>query len=480
MVFRRMQIILAAMVFLLMACTQNTEHLFRIEVDEKNGFINEYGEVVIPPEYIYATDFIDNVALVVTDTIFSNDINKFSYKYNYINKRNNKIFEDDFTLKAGVLLYIYQDDREQVLEHISKFNFSCGLALNVLDDVEPLYGYINVKGDTIIPHKYADGLPFRENKTFVKQSNSDLLEKLQNTQCGIDLLGYENKWKIINDLNSDLSEYIFIESAELPIIPYCNGRSIGFTAINGDGEFKCIANLLDENGRIIKVIPSLGDEFSKLMTKIGLGRLPDAWSYGLSFTICDSLIIQHAGVLSGIGMDSRFLNPTDGTEIPSFDKLSIREKSIIKSNSCFLGPTYGFSDTNIPISYSKGFSEGLIPCRYTKYDTETGNVGPSSWFYINKHKCIIGREDNGVFSDALPFSNGLAAVKQDGKWGYINKNFEVVIPYQYDSAESFNGPLAKVETRNDSMLIASYINKSGQVVWQNISYSDPQFVKYEK
>ena len=329
----RIQLVLSIVVFILMACTQNMENLYLIEVNEKNGFINENGEVVIPPEYIYATDFIDNIALVVTDTLFSNDVDKFSYKYNYINNKNNKIFKDDFTLKAGVLLYMLQDDRKQVQEHISKFIFSCGLALNVLYDVEPLYGYINLKGDTIVPHKYADGLPFRENKTFVQQSNFDLFEKLQKDQYTIDLLEYNKKWKIINNLNSDLTDYMFIESEEFPIIPYCNNRSIGYTAIDEDGEFKCIANLLDENGRIIKVMPSLGEELSKLMTNVGQGTLPDAWSYGLSFTISDSLVVQHAGVLSNWGIDSRFFNPYDGTEIPSFDQLSIRDKSIIKCNS---------------------------------------------------------------------------------------------------------------------------------------------------
>lgn len=473
----RIQLVLSIVVFILMACTQNMDNLYLIEVNEKNGFINENGEVVIPPEYIYATDFIDNIALVVTDTLFSNDVDKFSYKYNYINNKNNKIFKDDFTLKAGVLLYMLQDDRKQVQEHISKFIFSCGLALNVLYDVEPLYGYINVKGDTIVPHKYADGLPFRENKTFVQQSNFDLFEKLQKDQYTIDLLEYNKKWKIINNLNSDLTDYMFIESEEFPIIPYCNNRSIGYTAIDEDGEFKCIANLLDENGRIIKVMPSLGEELSKLMTNVGQGTLPDAWSYGLSFTISDSLVVQHAGVLSYWGIDSRFFNPYDGTEIPSFDQLSIRDKSIIKCNSYFIAPTNYASGANIPISYSKEFSEGLIPCKYTKHDTKTGNIGPGKWFYVNKHKCIIGREDNGVFCEALPFSNGLAAVKRDGKWGYINKHFELVIPYQYDSADSFIGSLAKVETRKGGMLISSYINKFGQVVWQNIRYSDPQLVK---
>lgn len=42
------------------------------------------------------------------------------------------------------------------------------------------------------------------------------------------------------------------------------------------------------------------------------------------------------------------------------------------------------------------------------------------------------------YEDAGIFSEGLAPVKKDGKWGYINENNEVVIPFQYDVAGIFS------------------------------------------
>lgn len=42
------------------------------------------------------------------------------------------------------------------------------------------------------------------------------------------------------------------------------------------------------------------------------------------------------------------------------------------------------------------------------------------------------------YEAAQPFSEGLAAVKKDGKWGYIDKTGAVVIPFQYDRAYVFN------------------------------------------
>ncbi len=38
-----------------------------------------------------------------------------------------------------------------------------------------------------------------------------------------------------------------------------------------------------------------------------------------------------------------------------------------------------------------------------------------------------------IYENAMDFSDGLAAVKKDGKWGYINKNGVTVIPFEFDS-----------------------------------------------
>lgn len=42
------------------------------------------------------------------------------------------------------------------------------------------------------------------------------------------------------------------------------------------------------------------------------------------------------------------------------------------------------------------------------------------------------------FEQARPFNNGLAAVKNNGKWGLINTKFELVVNYLYDSINELN------------------------------------------
>lgn len=48
------------------------------------------------------------------------------------------------------------------------------------------------------------------------------------------------------------------------------------------------------------------------------------------------------------------------------------------------------------------------------------------------------------YEDAQTFSEGLAAVKKDGKWGYIDEDNNVVIPFQYDYTWGFDEGYAVV------------------------------------
>ncbi len=58
-----------------------------------------------------------------------------------------------------------------------------------------------------------------------------------------------------------------------------------------------------------------------------------------------------------------------------------------------------------------------------------------------------------VFDEARPFSEGLAAVKRNGKWGYINKTGEVVIECRFDRPGSFSGGEAEVVLGSNAVTI---------------------------
>ena len=61
------------------------------------------------------------------------------------------------------------------------------------------------------------------------------------------------------------------------------------------------------------------------------------------------------------------------------------------------------------------------------------------------------------------FHEGLMAVEEDERWGYINRNEQWVIPPQYLDAESFSEGLAAVEREDGNWC---YINPQGKEVIQ--------------
>ena len=74
---------------------------------------------------------------------------------------------------------------------------------------------------------------------------------------------------------------------------------------------------------------------------------------------------------------------------------------------------------------------------------------------------VGGRQVGEAFEDARPFSDeGYAAVKRDGKWGFIDIDGIVVIDFRFDDALSFGQHMAAV--KQDGLW--GYINMKGDVV----------------
>ena len=83
------------------------------------------------------------------------------------------------------------------------------------------------------------------------------------------------------------------------------------------------------------------------------------------------------------------------------------------------------------------------------------------YHFINYQGKVIS---NMPFSDALDFNGGFAAVKNNGKWGFINTSGDLVINYQYDNVmDGFSSGIVAVE-KNESWY---YINTSGESVFQD-------------
>ena len=91
-------------------------------------------------------------------------------------------------------------------------------------------------------------------------------------------------------------------------------------------------------------------------------------------------------------------------------------------------------------------------------------------YFINN--LFSGKQDliTVGFSWTRGFSEGLAAVEINGKWGYVNTNGEMVISPEYYEACSFKDGLARVKTSDSDLDGWTYINKSGRKIKDEKTY----------
>ena len=100
----------------------------------------------------------------------------------------------------------------------------------------------------------------------------------------------------------------------------------------------------------------------------------------------------------------------------------------------------------------------------------TGNDENKKYGFIDNMGDIIAEpiyentyyKSSASSGDNSGFSEGLACVCKEGKWGYINKKGKEVIEFKYPYADNFYEGLAAVSSREGGKV--GYINKSGELV----------------
>lgn len=87
-----------------------------------------------------------------------------------------------------------------------------------------------------------------------------------------------------------------------------------------------------------------------------------------------------------------------------------------------------------------------------------------------RYHYIVAIDSHFTYDEIKPFSNGLAAVRRDEKWGFVNMQGEEVIPCIYEVVDDFSENLAGVRTKRGRW---GFINKDGQIVIKD-KYLDVQ------
>ena len=130
----------------------------------------------------------------------------------------------------------------------------------------------------------------------------------------------------------------------------------------------------------------------------------------------------------------------------------------------------------LEINDARGFSEGLAA---VKIDTLWGFIDINgNWkikpkyrlansFNSGKAKVLVRNnfehidKEEKIIEEEFEYSEGLAAVEQNGKYVFVDKNGNIAINDRFDYATNFENGLAKVWRENELY----YINKSGEKIY---------------
>ena len=171
--------------------------------------------------------------------------------------------------------------------------------------------------------------------------------------------------------------------------------------------------------------------------------------------------------------DYKYILEIDGNEI-NFSNSRKRTEFLKTINNCFVGDVTGSFNT-----YS-------IPTITLELETETLANFHEGLVAIKKNNKFGFADRNGnliipfIYDIAIDFHEGLARVEKNDKWGFIDKTGRVVIPFEYDEASDFQGGLARVSKNNKW----GYVNALGEVVvpceYDNVSDFHEGFGRVER
>lgn len=417
---------LTIFILILSSCTR-TEDLYRVCIDGKYGFINAKGKMVIEPQYYYATDFEDELSLVIHDITLKkkpefkpkNDMSEFEvlleqleysvindsiiYKYCFINK-DNQIIIDNLTLKKENINNIYKEILDNIrLEkdiYISDMFFHEDVAL-CYDTISNSYGYINKTGEFIIQPQFKEATRFSEGLAAAR-----LLSQQEDVSKNVDSYEQQNNMGYINT------------KGEFVIPPKYGNASMFSEGI----AFTTIFNFQSSS------VDVEDEDFSK---------------YSLSTT---SMLIDRKGNMIGepYGM---------GVQIYPF------HEGVACAQSFMIKHGYWFVNQN-----GENLFDGLVE-NITSFSN-----GYAGIYNDDNGRAIVDKNMNVKeegFDDMHKFSEGKAAVQINGKWGFIDTQMKECIPYKYDEVSSFKNGLAKVKIYSGAIVIDAYINALGNIVWQH-------------
>jgi len=235
---------------------QKARELFPVEIDEKFGFIDKNGKIVIPPKFDHVTDFSEGLAaftkgdaesgLMGYIDVSGHVVIKPKYQWGApfnegvaIARYKNKLILID---KTGKQLQEYEHD-------MAEQGFAEGVAAKALvftERVGVFYGFIDKTGKVVIPPVYRHALNFSEGLASVEEDSS---QRKKNRKKGF--IDHNNKWVIppqfklaksfsegLSAVYSERGQCSYIDKTGKVVIPakykQCGNFSEGLAAVSTD------------------------------------------------------------------------------------------------------------------------------------------------------------------------------------------------------------------------------------------------------
>lgn len=431
-------------------------YLYPIRENGLYGFIDSVGNRIIEPEFLWVSTFHNGLAMAVVDTIYREVPDSMAYevgerdtiinlyrmyaKYGYINKSGKFVIEPKFVSYVTMPeIGFVAKDIDDCSNALYRHSFRNGRAM-FCDTITWKDGYIDTKGNIAIEAKYYYSEPFSDGVAVVRDAIADPI--FTNGACinpsklrcaYIDTLGnnvtefkYETLTRCLSKRGIGTYKVVHKESVEL-----------GDTTVQIE-EYREPRFLVNNCGNEIK-------ELDFVFKYYGYSR--------------DGITVALHDFLWKIGGNKEFFYfDKDGNRIEPLQGLS--EYQLDSLSRC--NDIIQVLPDNAVISETTFFNEGFA------------GISPDGkhWFVIDKYLLIHGYGDESIFDDFRAFDNGLAAVKRNGKWGYINKKIEEQIPCKYDSCGFVYPYLEEVFEYNSQGDVKkkAYINRKDSLIWESLLY----------
>lgn len=434
--------------------------VLKYKKDGKYGLIDFNGNIIVKNKYedIKSLDYKEGLLLV-----------KKQGKYGVINIKGDTIIKTKYDIIESEGYY---DKNEQYKKS--------GFIIGKLENNEYKYGYINYKGKKILDIKYN-----QIQRITNSSANEDIyIVAFENNMAGL----YKNKEKILDHNYED----ILYEQNNNCLILQKNSKQ-GISDFNGNLILDIKYDNIFTSGRYINLIKDGKSEFFdyKIKQQINLNNI---------IALNETLNSNYAIVIN-TNEKYQILNiNSNEVKTKEYDYLEyISNKNFIACKNGKYG-VIDISEKNI-IDFKYTLIYQLPNSKILKCINEENNStdliienekivsmkNASIYLYDEYIKILSEKEfiyisyDGKILKNTELFNKQLYAINKNGKWGFINKNNEIIVELQYDFVTEFNEyGFAGIKKLGKW----GVINENGEIIIEptyEIELNNPKFIgKYYK